>query len=68
MITSPTALFSTRCHCCVVIQVSLSVTDEHDDVRSHLSPERQEISQLVRCRMTSLGLPLEDYGKGQSLN
>ncbi|XP_064616919.1 potassium channel subfamily T member 2-like [Liolophura sinensis] len=47
--------------CFGVIQVSLSVTDEHDDVRSHLSPERQEISQLVRCRMTSLGLPLEDY-------
>ena len=25
--------------------------------------ERQEISQLVKCRMSSLGLPLEDYGK-----
>lgn len=28
--------------------------------------ERQEISQLVKCRMSSLGLPLEDYN-GQSL-
>ena len=28
-----------------------------------MAVERQEISQMVKCRMASLGLPLEDYGK-----
>ena len=27
-----------------------------------MAVERQEISQMVKCRMASLGLPLEDYG------
>lgn len=51
---------------CSVFKVSLSLTDEHDErVSSATSPERQEISQMVKCRMQSLGLPLSDYGTVQ---
>ena len=36
---------------------------EKPDERSiSVNPERQEISQLVKCRMQSLGQPLNDYG------
>ncbi|KAL5011495.1 hypothetical protein ScPMuIL_010046 [Solemya velum] len=38
------------------------VIHDHDErVSSATSPERQEISQMVKCRMQSLGLPLSDY-------
>ena len=35
----------------------------HDRESSMMNPERQEINQLVKCRMQSLGQPLGDYGK-----
>ena len=28
-----------------------------------MAVERQEISRMVKCRMSSLGLPLDDYSK-----
>ena len=37
--------------------------DQDDNANGSSNPERQEISQLVKCRMQSLGQPLSDYGK-----
>ncbi|XP_074653905.1 potassium channel subfamily T member 2-like isoform X3 [Tubulanus polymorphus] len=41
-------------------QVAVNVIDE-DQQNINMNMERQEISQMVRCRMQSLGLPQEDY-------
>ncbi len=40
--------------------MSLNLGD--DRAGNTATVERQEISQMVKCRMSSLGLPLEDYG------
>ncbi|GFO00638.1 potassium channel subfamily t member 1 [Plakobranchus ocellatus] len=42
----------------------MSLACAHDDDtlgNGHLTPERQEIIQMVKCRMQTQGLPLEDY-------
>ena len=41
--------------------MSLNMAEEEQG-SSTVAVERQEISQMVKCRMASLGLPLEDYG------
>ncbi|XP_033729802.1 potassium channel subfamily T member 2-like isoform X2 [Pecten maximus] len=42
--------------------VSLSMMGlEHDENDAHMTPERHEISQMVKSRMQSLGLPMSDY-------
>ena len=43
--------------------MSLSVSDNETQSGSTLAIEQQEISQMVKCRMSSLGHPLDDYGK-----
>jgi hypothetical protein len=46
--------------------VSLSLIDldsDEEEGRCHMTPERHEICQMVRCRMQSLKQPLSDYGK-----
>lgn len=35
------------------------------DNNNQMTPERHEISQMVKCRMHSLGQPMNDYGKGK---
>lgn len=47
------------CRSHLYLQVSL--TDE-EQLSNTIAVERQEISQMVKCRMASLGLPLQDYG------
>lgn len=48
-------------------QVSLSMMGmEHDEHDAHMTPERHEISQMVKSRMQSLGLPMTDYGRSKS--
>lgn len=42
-------------------QMSLNMNEEEQSSNT-VAVERQEISQMVKCRMASLGLPLEDYG------
>ena len=42
--------------------MSLNMNEEEQGSNT-VAVERQEISQMVKCRMASLGLPLEDYGK-----
>ncbi|KAH3792027.1 hypothetical protein DPMN_145516 [Dreissena polymorpha] len=41
----------------------MSMAEHHrkDGKSRVMNPERHEISQLVKCRMQSLGQPLEDY-------
>ena len=47
-----------------MFQMSLSVSDsDNQGGGSTLAIEQQEISQMVKCRMSSLGHPLEDYGE-----
>ncbi|XP_067662095.1 potassium channel subfamily T member 2-like [Haliotis asinina] len=43
--------------------VSLSMGDDQEEgvLGAHLTPERQEIIQMVKCRMQSQNLPIEDY-------
>ncbi|CAL1527381.1 unnamed protein product [Lymnaea stagnalis] len=41
--------------------MSLSPQEEEITASGHLTPERQEIIQMVKCRMQTQGLPLEDY-------
>ncbi|CAI9715165.1 potassium channel subfamily T member 2-like isoform X2 [Octopus vulgaris] len=44
--------------------VSLSMnheTEEQSTYHTNTTPERQEIAQMVRCRMAHLNLPLKDY-------
>lgn len=36
------------------------------DNNNQMTPERHEISQMVKCRMHSLGQPMTDYGKRDS--
>ncbi|XP_053380951.1 potassium channel subfamily T member 2-like isoform X3 [Mercenaria mercenaria] len=35
--------------------------DRHDDHSGQVNPELHEISQMVKCRMQSIGQPLDDY-------
>ena len=42
--------------------MSLNMNEEEQGSNT-VAVERQEISQMVKCRMASLGLPLEDYGE-----
>ena len=44
-------------------QMSLHLLCDDDQSKSGMTPERQEISRLVKSRMQNLGLPLHDYGK-----
>ncbi|XP_059171970.1 potassium channel subfamily T member 2-like [Physella acuta] len=41
--------------------VSLAPQEEESAMTGHLTPERHEIIQMVKCRMQTEGLPLEDY-------
>ncbi|GAB1597946.1 potassium channel subfamily T member 2-like [Argonauta hians] len=44
--------------------VSLSMNQENEEqstYQTNTTPERQEIAQMVRCRMAHLNLPLKDY-------
>ena len=43
--------------------MSLNLSEEDQGNGGPGVIERKEISQMVKCRMSSLGLPLEDYGK-----
>ncbi|XP_041370512.1 potassium channel subfamily T member 2-like isoform X2 [Gigantopelta aegis] len=44
--------------------VSLGMGDDQEErFSNHLSPERQEIIQMVKCRMQSHSLPHEDYAE-----
>ncbi|GFS09097.1 potassium channel subfamily T member 1 [Elysia marginata] len=45
--------------------MSLACAHDDDDAvdNGHLTPERQEIIQMVKCRMQTQGLPLEDYNE-----
>lgn len=48
------------------LQVSLSMIHENEErstYRTTTTPERQEIAQMVKCRMANLNLPVKDYGK-----
>ena len=45
-----------------LLQVSLNLMDDEQGSNT-MSVEKKEIAQLVKCRMASLGLPLEDYGE-----
>ena len=47
--------------------MSLSEQDREGQSGSTLAIEQQEISQMVKCRMSSLGHPLEDYGEMNNL-
>ena len=42
--------------------MTLTAADD-EQCNNSMAVERQEISQMVKCRMASLNLPLEDYGK-----
>lgn len=41
----------------------IGLDSDEEENRSHMTPERHEICQMVRCRMQSLKQPLNDYGK-----
>nr|XP_034302568.1 LOW QUALITY PROTEIN: potassium channel subfamily T member 2 [Crassostrea gigas] len=45
--------------------VNLSMVGIEVDNNNQMTPERHEISQMVKCRMHSLGQPMNDYGKGK---
>ena len=45
--------------------MSLTLEEDAGNIVSMetMAIERQEISRMVKCRMSSLGLPLDDYSK-----
>ena len=47
----------------VYFKVNLSMVGIEVDNNNQMTPERHEISQMVKCRMHSLGQPTDDYGK-----
>ena len=47
--------------------MSLHLLCDDDQTKSGMTPERQEISRLVKSRMQNLGLPLHDYGEYQQM-
>ena len=49
-------------NCHYFYQVNLSMVGLEVDNSAQMTPERHEISQMVRCRMQSLGQPISDYG------
>lgn len=51
-----------------LLQVSMSMAEGDDHGNGNLAVERQEINQMVKCRMSSLGIPLEDYGSNLHQN
>ena len=53
-------------HSVLTLQMSLAL--EEDAVNAvttmeTMAVERQEISRMVKCRMSTLGLPLDDYSE-----
>ena len=50
---------------CFVFQMSLALEEEAGNIiaMETMAVERQEISRMVKCRMSSLGLPLDDYSE-----
>ncbi len=48
-----------------LLQMSLALEEDASNLEATewMAVERQEISRMVKCRMSSLGLPLDDYSE-----